>query len=310
MSGGAIAATSCSEISDAYSETADAPLLLATRLSPVNRESLDRRTKLSIGGILYLTSNGLVAATVIVMCFGSGFLMLGSQPGGMLSRSGARANLEAGSVVRNGFLGSDHSAGVASRGRTPEASEVGRSAAALPSAGASSAEVESPPPHPLETAPLEPPAAATLLPSAAAAPPSPAAAAPPSPAAAAPPSPAAAAPPSRPAATVPSSQASFGPVPGLSAAEIGELLEHGDSLLRTGDIVSARLFYERAAAAGDGHAALRVAATFDPDFLSRLGLGKVQADAAEARFWYSRAIELGAADARRQLDKISTGQGR
>jgi hypothetical protein len=309
MSGGAIAATSCSEISDAYSETADAPLLLATRLSPVNRESLDRRTKLSIGGILYLTSNGLVAATVIVMCFGSGFLMLGSQPGGMLSRSGARANLEAGSVVRNGFLGSDHSAGVASRGRTPEASEVGRSAAALPSAGASSAEVGSPPPHPLETAPLEPPAAATLLPSAAAAPPSPTAAAPPSPAAAAPPSPAAAAPPS-PAATVPSSQASFGPVPGLSAAEIGELLEHGDSLLRTGDIVSARLFYERAAAAGDGHAALRVAATFDPDFLSRLGLGKVQADAAEARFWYSRAIELGAADARRQLDKISTGQGR
>jgi hypothetical protein len=302
MSGGAIAATSCSEISDAYSETADAPLLLATRLSPVNREGLDRRTKLSIGGILYLTSNGLVAATVIVMCFGSGFLMLGSQPGGMLSRSGARANLEAGSVVRNGFLGSDHSAGVASRGRTPEASEVGRSAAALPSAGASSAEVESPPPHPLETAPLEPPAAATLLPS-------PAAAAPPSPAAAAPPSPAAAAPPS-PAATVPSSQASFGPVPGLSAAEIGELLEHGDSLLRTGDIVSARLFYERAAAAGDGHAALRVAATFDPDFLSRLGLGKVQADTAEARFWYSRAIELGAADARRQLDKISTGQGR
>jgi len=294
MSGGAIAATSCGEISGTYSETADTALLLATRSSSVSRESLDRRTKLSIGGILYLTSNGLVAATVIVMCFGSGFLMLGSQPGGMLSRSGTRANLEAGSVVRNGFFGSNHPAVVAIRGRAAEASEVVRSAAALPSADASGAdEIASPAPHPLETASLEPPAAA----------------APPPPVNARPPPPDAATPPPR-AATVPSSEASFRPVPDLSAAEIGELLEHGDSLLRTGDIVSARLFYERAADAGDGRAALRVAATFDPDFLGRVGVGQVQADAAQARLWYSRAIELGAADATRQLDKLSSGQGR
>lgn len=99
------------------------------------------------------------------------------------------------------------------------------------------------------------------------------------------------------------------PSPSLSAAEIGELLEHGDALLRTGDIVSARLFYERAAAAGDGRAALRVGATFDPDFLGRAGLAKVQADAAQARLWYSRALDLGAGEAKHQLENLATRQG-
>jgi hypothetical protein len=46
----------------------------------------------------------------------------------------------------------------------------------------------------------------------------------------------------------------------LSVREISELSEHGDALLRTGDIASARLFYKRAAAAGDGRAALRLGA--------------------------------------------------
>jgi hypothetical protein len=61
-----------------------------------------------------------------------------------------------------------------------------------------------------------------------------------------------------------------------------ELLDHGDSLLRNGDVASARLLYERGAGAGDGRAALHLEATFDPEFLGRLGLGKLQADPAEA----------------------------
>ena len=96
------------------------------------------------------------------------------------------------------------------------------------------------------------------------------------------------------------------PNPGVSALQVGELLEHGDSLLFTGDVVSARLFYERAAAAGDGRAALRLGATFDPGFLSRAGLGKVQADAAQARLWYNRALDLGARDTKRQLDNLTS----
>ena len=95
----------------------------------------------------------------------------------------------------------------------------------------------------------------------------------------------------------------------LSAAEVSELLQHGDSLLRLGDVASARLFYERAAAAGDGRAALRLGATFDPAFVERLGLGKLQANAAEARSWYTRAVDLGVIEAKRQLNGLETRQG-
>jgi len=95
-----------------------------------------------------------------------------------------------------------------------------------------------------------------------------------------------------------------------SAAEAKELLEHGDALLRTGDVASARLFYERASAAGDGWAALRLGATFDPAFLERLGLGKLQSDPAAARLWYSRAVELGVMEAKRQLNGLETRQGK
>jgi hypothetical protein len=93
-----------------------------------------------------------------------------------------------------------------------------------------------------------------------------------------------------------------GPAPnaGLSDIEIAELLTRGDARLRTGDVASARLFYERAAAAGDGRAALRLGATFDPAYLGRAGLGNVQGDAAEARSWYSRALDLGATEANHQ----------
>ena len=88
----------------------------------------------------------------------------------------------------------------------------------------------------------------------------------------------------------------------LSAADVANLLDHGDALLRIGDIVSARLFYERAADAGDRRAALHLGASYDPAFLGRAGLGKLQADAAQARFWYGRAFDLEAAEVKRRQD--------
>jgi TPR repeat protein len=91
---------------------------------------------------------------------------------------------------------------------------------------------------------------------------------------------------------------------------MAELLAHGDSLLHNGDIASARLFYERAAGAGDGRAALRLGATFDPEFLGRLGLDKLQANPAEARSWYSRARDLGTVDAKPQPNSFETRQGK
>ena len=94
--------------------------------------------------------------------------------------------------------------------------------------------------------------------------------------------------------------------PHLSTEEIAELLARGDTLLRRGDIASARLFYERAANAGDGRAALRMGATFDPAFLGRDVLRGVLGDTAEARLWYQRARDLGEAEAERRLKSFET----
>jgi hypothetical protein len=77
-----------------------------------------------------------------------------------------------------------------------------------------------------------------------------------------------------------------------SGVDIPLMLARGDSLRRVGDIASARLFYERAANAGDGQAALRLGESYDPAFLERAQL-RVPGDRALAVFWYQRARELG-----------------
>jgi len=57
--------------------------------------------------------------------------------------------------------------------------------------------------------------------------------------------------------------------PAFSGAEITTLLARGDWLFATGDVVSARLLYERAAEAGGAQGAVRLGKTFDPIFLER-----------------------------------------
>jgi hypothetical protein len=78
-----------------------------------------------------------------------------------------------------------------------------------------------------------------------------------------------------------------------SSAEIAALVIRGDGFLGARDITSARLFYERAADAGNASAALRLGATFDPGFLSRAGIREILGDATQAAFWYRRARDLG-----------------
>ena len=75
------------------------------------------------------------------------------------------------------------------------------------------------------------------------------------------------------------------------------LLARGDTLLSVGDVASARLFYERAAGAGGGLAAIRLGETFDPLFLDRVHLSGVRGDPAAASFWYHRARDIGATEA-------------
>jgi hypothetical protein len=88
----------------------------------------------------------------------------------------------------------------------------------------------------------------------------------------------------------------------LSAQENAALVARGDKFLGVGDIASARLFYERAADAGNGAAALRLGATFDPNVLGRAGVPG--SDPAQAAAWYRRARDLGEAGAAAPLKAL------
>jgi TPR repeat protein len=83
----------------------------------------------------------------------------------------------------------------------------------------------------------------------------------------------------------------------LVAAEVAELVERGDTLFAAGDVASARLFYERAADAGEAQAALRLGESFDPAFLEQAHARNGRGDLGTAKIWYRRARELGSAGA-------------
>ena len=83
--------------------------------------------------------------------------------------------------------------------------------------------------------------------------------------------------------------------PRRPADEIAALMARGDAFVAIGDITSARLFFQRAADAGDGRAAMRLAVTLDPTFLDRAGVRGFRGDPEQAAFWYRRALDLGEA---------------
>jgi len=89
-----------------------------------------------------------------------------------------------------------------------------------------------------------------------------------------------------------------------SPEEIAMLVERGAQLLKTGDIVGARLFYERAAAEGSGVAATGVGKTFDPLYLVSAGVRGIQGDPAQATSWYRKAAAAGDIEAQQRLKAL------
>jgi TPR repeat protein len=81
--------------------------------------------------------------------------------------------------------------------------------------------------------------------------------------------------------------------PAASSAAAGALLARGHTLLAAGDVVSARLLYERAATSGSAAAAIAAGMTHDPRFLIELGTQGTVADPQAAARWYRRAAALG-----------------
>jgi TPR repeat protein len=92
--------------------------------------------------------------------------------------------------------------------------------------------------------------------------------------------------------------------PGASDAELAAVVARGDAFTQVRDIASARLFYERAAEAGNGRGALRMGESLDPAFLDRAGIRGAQGNQQQALSWYLRARDLGDAEAERLLKKF------
>jgi hypothetical protein len=84
-------------------------------------------------------------------------------------------------------------------------------------------------------------------------------------------------------------------------------MKRGDAALLDGDLGVARFRFQQAADAGDGAAALRMGETFDPAFRAH---SRRRGDAKAARYWYRRALDLGAAEAAPRLARLDSAPNR
>jgi type II secretory pathway predicted ATPase ExeA len=92
------------------------------------------------------------------------------------------------------------------------------------------------------------------------------------------------------------------------SADVAVMVRRGNQLLAAGDVISARRFFERAAAAGDAAAACGVGKSFDPLFLRQMGARGLSGDAVTAIVWYRKATEAGNREAQERLRRLG-GQG-
>ena len=81
------------------------------------------------------------------------------------------------------------------------------------------------------------------------------------------------------------------------------LFSRGERYRAEGNIVVARQYFLRAAQMGFARAAFKLAETYDP-YAPGLRAYGVNADLAEAKRWYARAVELGAEDAKARLAQL------
>ena len=78
-------------------------------------------------------------------------------------------------------------------------------------------------------------------------------------------------------------------------------LERARALVKANDIAAARLIFTRLASNGIADAAFELGQTYDPEFLQTVRVAGLKPDPEVARQWYTRAAELGNADAQRRL---------
>jgi hypothetical protein len=91
----------------------------------------------------------------------------------------------------------------------------------------------------------------------------------------------------------------------LDREEIKLLIKQGEQFAAAGDLVTARILFQRAAEAGDATAAMALGATYDPNVLAKLGVVGMGADVEKARSWYRKAESFGSAEASRRLNALA-----
>jgi SH3 domain-containing protein len=93
----------------------------------------------------------------------------------------------------------------------------------------------------------------------------------------------------------------------LRAEESGRvagLIAHGQKMIEVGYFAGARAYFKRAAEAGSGDAALLLGATYDPEFIDKIGAHGIKPDPKEAASWYDRAKQLGVEGAEAKLKAL------
>lgn len=94
----------------------------------------------------------------------------------------------------------------------------------------------------------------------------------------------------------------------LPAAVERTLLERGEAMLQQKNVAAARMLFERAANAGVGTAALKLANTYDPSFIAEHNLIGIKGDQQKAEAWYGRASALGEKSAEGRLKSLGSGR--
>ena len=98
---------------------------------------------------------------------------------------------------------------------------------------------------------------------------------------------------------------SFTPTTPTLTAEMTGLLQKGDMLMKTGDLIIARQFYSRAFELGAADGAMGVAKTYDPATFAELKVQGITPDAAKAAKWYEKAKAAGITDADEALTSLT-----
>jgi len=95
-----------------------------------------------------------------------------------------------------------------------------------------------------------------------------------------------------PAAVAPAQTTAVPAKPQMPPQDAAKFVAKGNELFDAGDLSAARLFFRRAAEAGDPTAAIAMGSTYDPQVLARRRIRNT-GNAEEAQRWYSLAQEMG-----------------